>query len=47
LSAYRHHRLLFGQMTAIPLDLPVEAMMDCGDIADLAEFIDGFQPDIP
>jgi hypothetical protein len=39
-------------MTAIPLDFPVEAlhaeaMMDPGDIADLAEFIDRFQPDIP
>jgi hypothetical protein len=39
-------------MTAIPLDLPVEArhteaMMDPGDIADLAEFIDGFQADNP
>jgi hypothetical protein len=39
-------------MTAISLDLPMqalhaEAMMDPGDVADLAEFIDGFQPDIP
>jgi hypothetical protein len=39
-------------MTAILLDLPVEALhaeawMDPGDIADLAEFIDGFQADIP
>jgi hypothetical protein len=38
-------------MAAIPLDLPVEAlhaeiMMEPGDIADLAEFIDVFQPDI-
>jgi hypothetical protein len=38
-------------MTAVPLDLPVEAlhaeaMIDPGDIADLAEFIDSFQPDI-
>jgi hypothetical protein len=39
-------------MAAIPLDIPVEvlhaeAMMDPGDIADLSEFINGFQPDIP
>jgi hypothetical protein len=47
LSAYRRH-----QMTAIPFNLPVEALraealMYPGDITDLAEFIDGFQADIP
>jgi hypothetical protein len=52
LSAYPRCRLFLRQMTAIHLDLPVEALhaetvMDPGDIADLAEFIDGFQPDIP
>jgi hypothetical protein len=46
LSAYRRRRLLIRHVTAIPLDLPVEAlhaeaMVDPGDIADLAEFIDG------
>jgi hypothetical protein len=51
LSAYRR-LLLFRHISTIPLDLPVEAlhaetMMDPGDIADLAEFIDGFQHDIP
>jgi hypothetical protein len=47
LTAYRRR-----QMIAIPLDLPVEilhteALMDPGDIADLAQFIDGFQADNP
>jgi hypothetical protein len=47
LSAYRRR-----QMTAIPFGLPVEALhaealMDPGDIASLAEFIDGFQAYIP
>jgi hypothetical protein len=52
LSAYPRRHLLFRQVTAIPLDLPVQAlhagaMMDPGDVANLAEFIDGFQPGIP
>jgi hypothetical protein len=47
LNAYRCR-----QMTAIPVDLPVEALhaealMDPGDITDLAEFVDNFQADIP